>query len=278
MKKFFTILGVVAAATVMNAQIVISEVYGGGGNSGATLTNDFVELVNKGTSAVTLNGAYLQYASATGSFSATNILALPSITLQPGQYYLIQLAKGAGGTTALPTPDFAPSGTAAPDAPLALSGTNGKIALTSDNTLVSASNATNVIDFVGWGTANMSETSAAPATTNTTSINRTNGIDTNNNSADFTTSTPTPQNSSNFLSAVEVNGKKLTFIKNTVVNDAILFGAKADVKIYDMNGRMVKAASVNDGTQLNVSALAKGIYIVAGEVEGQKVTQKIIKK
>ena len=40
MKKIFTILGV-SAAFFMNAQIVINEVYGGGGNSGATLKNDF---------------------------------------------------------------------------------------------------------------------------------------------------------------------------------------------------------------------------------------------
>ena len=34
--------------------LVISEAYGGGGNSGATLTNDFIELQNLGTSAADL--------------------------------------------------------------------------------------------------------------------------------------------------------------------------------------------------------------------------------
>lgn len=65
MKKIFTILGLTAIATMSNAQIVISEVYGGGGGSTAVYMNDFVELVNLGSSAATLSGANLQYASAT---------------------------------------------------------------------------------------------------------------------------------------------------------------------------------------------------------------------
>ena len=47
MKKIFTLLSVVAIGTFANAQIVINELYGGGGNSGATLKNDFIELINR---------------------------------------------------------------------------------------------------------------------------------------------------------------------------------------------------------------------------------------
>ncbi|MDN5627246.1 MAG: lamin tail domain-containing protein, partial [Weeksellaceae bacterium] len=83
-----TVLGIVFIATVANAQIVINEVYGGGGNSGATYKNDFVELINKGTASVTLTGATLQYASAAGTFNQYH--PLPNITLAPGQKYLIQ--------------------------------------------------------------------------------------------------------------------------------------------------------------------------------------------
>ncbi len=36
------------AAASAQAQVVISQVYGGGGNSGATLKNDFIELRNNG--------------------------------------------------------------------------------------------------------------------------------------------------------------------------------------------------------------------------------------
>src|SRR5215213_2411048 len=36
-------------AQAVSTSIVISQVYGGGGNSGATYQNDFVELFNRGT-------------------------------------------------------------------------------------------------------------------------------------------------------------------------------------------------------------------------------------
>lgn len=293
MKKIFTILGVVAVAASMNAQIVINEVYGGGGNSGATLKNDFVELINRGSSPVTLNGAYIQYASTAGAFGASgsvtnplnNKLALPSITLNPGQKYLIQMAAGNGGTQNLPSPDFAPNGSSFPDQPLALSGTGGKIALTSDSTSPTAANGSNVIDFVGWGSGAVSlfeGAGAAPGTTTTTSISRTNGIDTNNNNADFTAGAPTPENSSSgTLAVTEINkGKSIVnFVKNTFVkNNGITFGADAkDVKVFNMSGQVVKTASVKQNETVSVSELAKGNYIVTGTVNNQLVSQKILK-
>ena len=75
--------------------VVISQVYGAGSNSGAAYQNDFVELFNRGTTPVSLAGWTIQYASATGTgnFSANGIAAL-SGTLQPGQYYLVKLAGG----------------------------------------------------------------------------------------------------------------------------------------------------------------------------------------
>lgn len=292
MKKIFTILGVVSVAVSMNAQIVINEVYGGGGNSGATLKNDFVELINRGSSPVTLNGAYIQYASTTGAFGASgnvtnplnNKLALPSITLNPGQKYLIQMAAGNGGTQNLPTPDFAPTGNSFPDQPLALSATGGKVALTSDSTSPTAANGSNVIDFVGWGSnVNLYEgAGAAPATVATTSISRSNGVDTNNNNLDFIAGTPTPENSgSGSLAVTEINkGKSIAnFVKNTFVkNNEITFGADVkDVKVYNMFGQIVKEASVKANGTVNVAELTKGNYIVTGTVNKEAVSQKILK-
>ena len=84
------------------------RVYGGGGNSGAPYTHDFIELFNRGTAPVSLAGWSLQYASATGTglFGATasQLTELPAVTLQPGQYYLVQEAGGTTGV-ALPSPD-----------------------------------------------------------------------------------------------------------------------------------------------------------------------------
>jgi len=86
-----------------SSTIVISQVYGGGGNSGATFKNDFIELFNKGAVAVNVSGWTVQYTSATGT-TWTNITALTG-TIQPGHYYLVQEAAGAGGSVSLPTPD-----------------------------------------------------------------------------------------------------------------------------------------------------------------------------
>ena len=106
------------------SDIVISQVYGGGGNTGALYRNDFIELFNRGASPVNLSNWSVQYgAAANTSWSVT---ALPAIDLQPGQYLLVQQAKGAGGTQDLPTPDAAGS--------LSMSGTTGKVLLSNSKT------------------------------------------------------------------------------------------------------------------------------------------------
>src|SRR2546428_12529725 len=83
--------------------IVISQVYGGGGNSGATLKNDFIELYNRSAATVDLTGWSVQYAATTGTFWQRTDLT--PVTLGPGQYYLVQAAAGTGGSTNLPTPN-----------------------------------------------------------------------------------------------------------------------------------------------------------------------------
>jgi hypothetical protein len=172
-------------ANAVSPNIVISQVYGGGGNSGATLKNDFIELYNRGTTAVDVTGWTVQYASASGTTWDSTVL---SGTIQPGCYYLAQEAQGAGGTVDLPTPDATGS--------LALSATSGKVALVSNSTVLTGSCPSGVVDLVGYGTANCSEGSAAPGLTNTTAIFRANGgaTDTDNNSADFSTAAPNPRN------------------------------------------------------------------------------------
>ncbi len=76
----------------------------------------------------------------------------------------------------------------------------------------------------------------------------------------------------------DVNATKVNFVKNTVVANTIMFAAKADVQILNMNGQVVKTASVSENTSLDVATLPKGIYIVKGLVNGKVVSQKIMKK
>jgi uncharacterized protein len=171
--------------------VVISQVYGGGGNSGATYKNDFIELHNRGTSAVSLNGWSVQYASAAGTtWSRTN---LTNVTLQPGQYYLVQEAQGAVGTVNLPTPDATGI--------IAMSATAGKVALVSNQANLTGTGCpfgAAVIDFVGFGsTANCFEGTGPTATlSNTTSALRADFgcTDTDQNSVDFSVSAPSPHN------------------------------------------------------------------------------------
>jgi uncharacterized protein len=181
---------VATPAGAASPDVVISQVYGGGGNSGATYTNDFVELYNRGTATVDLAGWSVQYASAAGtSWQVTPL----SGSIAAGAHYLVQEAAGAGGTTPLPAPDATGS--------IAMSATAGKIALTTQATALGcgATCSTNaaVRDFVGYGTANDFEGAAAPGLSNTTSDSRAGGgtVDTDNNAADFTAGAPNPVNS-----------------------------------------------------------------------------------
>ncbi len=166
--------------------IVISQVYGGGGNSGATYKNDFIELFNRGAAAVDVSGWSVQYASSAGtSWQVTSLTG----TIQPGHYYLVQEAAGTGGTVNLPTPDASGS--------ILMSGSNGKVALDDDSTPLSGACPADYVDFVGYGSATCYETAATPALTNTTAALRNgNGtIDTDNNLSDFTVGAPNPRNS-----------------------------------------------------------------------------------
>ncbi|HVV01325.1 MAG TPA: DNA/RNA non-specific endonuclease [Verrucomicrobiae bacterium] len=169
--------------------ITISQVYGGGGNSGATYKNDFIELYNAGTSSVDLSAYAVQYTSASGSsWQETKLTG----SLAAGHHYLIQEAAGSGGTKSLPTPQVTGS--------ISMSATAGKIALTKTQTLLTVDNPLGnsaVVDFVGFGSADVYEgTGHAPAPSNTTADLRANAgaTDTNNNAADFSTGAPNPRN------------------------------------------------------------------------------------
>src|SRR6476661_4239222 len=97
-KLFFVPLLLAAScvsARAISPTLVISQVYGGGGNAGATYKNDFIEIFNRGTTTADVTGWSVQYAASAGtSWQVTRLNG----TIAPGQYYLIQESAGANGT------------------------------------------------------------------------------------------------------------------------------------------------------------------------------------
>lgn len=193
-----------ASSAQAAGNIVISQVYGGGGNAGATYKNDFIELFNRSAAPVNITGWSVQYGSAANAFSQKTTLAG---TLQPGQYFLVQQALGAGGTLNLPTPEVI--GT------IAMSGTAGKVALVNNDVQLTCGTATvtcignaAVVDLVGYSptASNFEGTGATPAPSNTLAVLRAgNGCtDADNNAADFAAAAPNPRNSVAPLNACNV--------------------------------------------------------------------------
>src|SRR5215210_6439317 len=84
------------AVAAVSPNIVISQVYGGGGNGGTTpapYQSDFIELYNRGATAVDVSTWSVQYASATGtSWQMTNLFG----SIPAGAHYLVKEATGSG--------------------------------------------------------------------------------------------------------------------------------------------------------------------------------------
>ncbi len=214
--------------------LVISQVYGGGGNTGSYWKQDFIELYNPTADTVFLSGWSVQYASATGNFGT--IRSLLSGYVAPGRYFLIREAQGAGGTANLPAPDLI----ANPDS-ITMSGTNAKIALCNKTSFLTGScpAGDSIVDFVGYGSANCYEGSGACAVlSNTTSGSRNNRgcTDTDNNTSDFTVGAVNPRNSSTL--AWFCATKKLDIA--TIIPATPEVGVPFDIVVYSRNGSGVR--------------------------------------
>ncbi|MGN1156694.1 MAG: lamin tail domain-containing protein [Agathobacter sp.] len=186
------VIAPVDAKAASASDVIINEVYGGGGNSNATYTNDYVVLYNKGNEDVSLSGWSIQYRNATSTNAFSGIVNLGG-TIQAGKYYVIKLAAG---TSVKDKPFPTTTIVNAENTSVNLGGTNATVLLAKTQTAISDVTDENVVDLVGIGTANVWEGSGkAPAFSSQKSVIRekdANGIpvDTNNNNADFITTTP----------------------------------------------------------------------------------------
>lgn len=212
--------------TAISPDVVISQVYGGGGNAGASYQHDYVELFNRGTTSVDLTGMSVQYASATGTgnFSANPVTPL-SGALAPGQYYLVRQSGGTIGE-ALPAADA--TGT------VNMSATAGKVALVNSttglacnggSTACDAAQVALIKDFVGYGNANFSEGASAPTLSATAAAVRLGGgcTETDSNSTDFVSAAPSPRNTTAPLNPCAVADTAPTVAATSPVDGATDF-------------------------------------------------------
>jgi hypothetical protein len=197
--------------------LVISQIYAGGGLSGASYANDFIELHNNGPVPVRLDGLSVQYASATGSTWSVTPL---SGTLAPGGYLLVQEAGSGSGGAPLPAPDI--TGT------IALSPAGGKVALASTTVPLSACATVGRLDLVGYGASSGTPTNCyegsgpapAPQDAGAALVRAGAGCaDANGNAAEFVSQLVVPRNRASAPFVCGCNGAAMNGTGLTVEMD-----------------------------------------------------------
>lgn len=278
MKKTFTLLLMASGLQVfaqnpISTDLVISQVYGGAGCTTAncsTFGNDYIEIFNRGTTAVDLFGYSVQYTSATGPTTSWGVtpLATASFLLQPKKYYLVAQSGNANGVNPIPTPDA--TGT------LSMSATTGKVALVNNTTALTSSTCTaspSIVDLVGYGpTATCFETAPVGLLSTTTAAIRNNNgcAETGNNANDFTIAAPAPRNNATAASSctttpislyyfIAQKGEKFNSLKwqvnclSTSVNFQIQRSAEGRVfeDIYSEDASQARCAAAFSYNDLN---------------------------
>jgi len=180
-------------AHAISNDIVISQVFGGGGSPGAVWTNDYIELFNRGSFPVSLVGWSVQYLPAVSSsnWQVTQI----SGVLQPGQYYYVEEASsGTAGSTPPLVPDAI--GT------INMGAVSGKVAVVASTVAMTGScPGASTVDFIGYGTPNCSEGTPAAGQNNLLANFRAEAgcVDTDDNASDFALGSPFPRGTSSPL-------------------------------------------------------------------------------
>jgi endonuclease G len=266
---------------MISTTIVISQVYGGGGGTSASAAYnaDYVELKNISAAPQSLNGLTLMYGSSTGNFGSqtNNVFALPNVTLQPGQFFLVKMQATTGGGEIPISADA--------NALLAIAAENGKVALT--NGLEPGSCGTTpcplpnplIIDLVSFGSANNAEGNAAvPALNNTKgAVRKDSGCqDTDNNLDDFdVVAPPIPRNtaspavpcdsSSNLQAGLSANPISITPGNSTLITVTVVPASNPPSTNISVTANLLSLAGAelqqlfDDGTNGDVTA-ADNVY------------------
>jgi Lamin Tail Domain len=185
-------------------RVVISQVYGGGGNIGPLAgtdgiwDSDYVELFNRSNQTIDLTDWSVQYASpnSSGGFDNPEDRVTLGGVIRPGQYLLVRFSDRVPGFPFLADPDFA-----VPQGFGGVGNTGGRVALVRSTTLINANCAdANIEDLVGYGESVLcfEGVAQAPAPSNPTAVVRklSGAQDTAQNFNDFTVDSPLPRNRS----------------------------------------------------------------------------------
>ncbi len=243
-------------AQAVSASVVVSEVYGGGGNSGAVWKNDFVELYNRSDAAVDVTGWVVQYFSATTTnpIPASGNTATLTGAVAAHHTYLVQMGSGTNlSATPLPTPDAT--------ATVAMGSTAGRIDLVQAGT---------VVDRVGYGTtATTFEGSPAPGLSKTTSATRNAPcVDTDNNATDFRATEPSPENSTVDKPSCKVipPAPEIATIEQiqgtshiSPLNGKMVAGVLGVVTVVGRNGYWIQSSTPDAD-----NATSEGLYVYSG--------------
>ncbi|MFZ4456975.1 MAG: C10 family peptidase [Bacteroidales bacterium] len=250
--------------------VLITQVYGGGGNSGANYKSDFIELLNTTSSDVNIGGWCAYYIAATSSSTSQKYEFLANTIIKAGSYFLLKCADGTGAQPAWSLPF---DGTST----LALGGTVGKVILLKSNAAFTLStpplieeivNNVNFGDYVPYGTTAVPIWGSAMAanTTSTTAVRRkfANGKYqyTQNVGNDFEIVTADPRNSSSPVGVAKLSSENITVYvshKNLYVKG---LNESQRIDIYTTTGCHVNSWNISSSKAIALNNLPVGIYIV----------------
>lgn len=168
------------------AAVVISQVYGGGGNAGSGFNADFAEIHNRSNHPVSIDGWSFQSARVTDVDGFVSRIVPLSGTMQPGEFRLIITNTLNATGAALPAADFIPAN----GVTFGMESNSGRVVLVSSMNFVGTDySRADVVDHVGYGTESPSFEGVGPtiALDDIHVAVRKNGgcQDTNNNAIDF---------------------------------------------------------------------------------------------
>jgi len=261
MKKIFTILSIAAAMTV-SAQTNLFA--GSDFNDWATFQSSLGFALKSGEESTTGGVGGSGALKITDNATTSNIYVLTANKNMnvTGINYITLKVKGAAGGISFNAGDGTATGSKYFNVP---AGTTGNVTLTATgaNAYTGTINAndwiTITLDLTGvsWGTTPAFSIKLQKSSTNALFVDDIKGSAT--------------------LAVADFSKVNSSLVKNTVVGESIAFAKTADIQIINAAGQVVKTAKVTEGSTLNVSSLAKGVYIVTGSVNGEKVSQKVVK-